>query len=426
MFKEARLSRHLTCQTPLKRIFSSFPRTDLSATRRQASYASVLFLSAAISLPAAQLVVQWDDNSGNETGYEIQRTEGGNPFATLGTVPANVTTFVDTAVIQGMVYAYRVRAYNHVQSSAFSNITEFVAPRDGNGGEGDYSAKGLAAPTSKLVNLSARAVPGTNERSLIVGFVVRDGPKSVLLRAVGPGIPGVSGASVSADPAFIVNHDGFSVGGNDNWKNSGRMSSVSDRVGAFPLVEGSSDAALLAGFLPGGNTMLIEGGGSGFAMAEIYDADSHARYAGRLVNLSVRAHTEDGDGVLIVGFVISGITPMRVLLRASGPALSDLGVDGAVADPQLTLFQGSHKRGYNDNWGGREDMNAAFAEAGAFEWGDAGSADAAMISTLAPGAYTAVVSGVGSTNGVVGGGLRVALASQPKRKKQVGSSSIHN
>jgi hypothetical protein len=159
------------------------------------------------------------------------------------------------------------------------------------------------------------------------------------------------------------------------------------------------DAALLAHFPPGGKTMLVEGNGSGFAIAEIYDTDDAADSSGRLVNLSVRARTETGDGVLIVGFVISGPNPMRVLLRASGPALHKLGVAGTLVDPQLTLFHGSEQWGYNDNWSGTDELNTAFAECGAFEWRDTGSTDAALIATLLPGAYTAIVSGVNGTNG---------------------------
>jgi hypothetical protein len=91
---------------------------------------------------------------------------------------------------------------------------------------------------------------------------------------------------------------------------------------------------------------------------------------------------------------------MRVLLRASGPALSGLGVAGALANPQLALFQGGDQKAYNDDWGGREELKAASAEAGAFAWRDRASTDAALIATLSPGAYTAVISGVEATSGV--------------------------
>lgn len=361
----------------------------------------LLYVSvAAISGSAAQLVVQWDDNSRDETGYEIQRTTRGSAFVTLGTVRANVTSFVDRSVIPGTAYAYRVRAYNGIQSSAFSNVTEFTVPHDSEGATVANRAGRLVSP-SKLSNLSARAVPGTGEKSLIMGFAVKEGAKSLLLRAIGPGIPGVSQTAVSSNPALTVQEIDSSTLANDNWDGSVRMTSAFDRLGAFPLARGSLDAALLARFSPGGKTVMVDGAGPGFAIAEIYDADTAEASPGRLVNLSVRAHAQNGDGVLIVGFVISGTAPMRVLLRASGPALCNLGVAGALVDPQLTLFRGSEQCGYNDNWGGNDGLNTAFAESGAFTWPDLESADAALMATLPPGGYTAIVSGVDGTTGVV-------------------------
>jgi hypothetical protein len=107
-----------------------------------------------------------------------------------------------------------------------------------------------------------------------------------------------------------------------------------------------------------------------------------------------------GDGVLIAGFVISGATPMRVLIRAVGPTLSSNGVTTALTDPQLALYRGSVLWDYNDNWAGEAKLAAAFTEAGAARWTDSGSKDAALLVTLPPGAYTAIVSGVNGASGV--------------------------
>ena len=121
-------------------------------------------------------------------------------------------------------------------------------------------------------------------------------------------------------------------------------------------------------------------------------------------NLSTRAQVGTGGNIIITGFNIGAGGNKQVLIRASGPALSGFGVTGVLADPRLELFSGQNRIAENDNWGtpigGATAVTAAnFTAVGAFQW-TAGSRDAALVSTLAPGAYTAQVSGAGATTGV--------------------------
>lgn len=125
--------------------------------------------------------------------------------------------------------------------------------------------------------------------------------------------------------------------------------------------------------------------------------------AGTLINVATRAFVGTGDQVLIGGFVIQGSQPKRVLVRAAGPALAAFGVGDALADPVLRIFANGSMISDNDNWGdGRttsaSEMSAAFQQVGAFAF-SAGSADAALLATLPPGAYSAVVEGVGGATG---------------------------
>ncbi len=88
-----------------------------------------------------------------------------------------------------------------------------------------------------------------------------------------------------------------------------------------------------------------------------------------------------------------------MLIRGIGPALFDaFGVSGVLADPKLEVFRQADgsKIGENDNWD--QALAATFDQVGAFRF-KAGSKDAALLLTLPPGAYTAQVSGVGSTTG---------------------------
>ncbi|MBL9199071.1 MAG: hypothetical protein JNL39_01140, partial [Opitutaceae bacterium] len=111
---------------------------------------------------------------------------------------------------------------------------------------------------------------------------------------------------------------------------------------------------------------------------------------GRLINLSVRTGAGSGAETLIAGFVVGGTGSKQVLVRAIGPTLGVFGVTGALADPRLGLFSGSTETATNSGWGGTTALTNAFAGVGAFALG-ATSRDAALLSTLAAGAYSAQV-----------------------------------
>ena len=100
------------------------------------------------------------------------------------------------------------------------------------------------------------------------------------------------------------------------------------------------------------------------------------------------------------GFVIQGSQPKTVLVRAAGPALAPLGVPDVLADPVLRLHPpGQAAIAENDNWDAVPNGIANVANSvGAFPFAR-GSRDAALLVSLAPGAYTAVVEGAGGTTG---------------------------
>jgi hypothetical protein len=121
-----------------------------------------------------------------------------------------------------------------------------------------------------------------------------------------------------------------------------------------------------------------------------------------VVNLSSRGLVGAGDDILIIGFVVTGNVPKKVLIRGVGPLLTARGVTGALADPRLLLFHGTTQIGENDNWSSgtdATDIAKAATTTGAAAL-DSGSKDAAMLISLAPGVYTAHVRGVGNATGV--------------------------
>jgi probable HAF family extracellular repeat protein len=125
-----------------------------------------------------------------------------------------------------------------------------------------------------------------------------------------------------------------------------------------------------------------------------------ANTVSRLNNLSVRTTAGTAANPLIVGLTTAGGTK-DILLRAVGPTLGQFGVGGTLADPQLALFNSSSvQTAQNDDWGGGVALQTSFTNVGAFPLGLT-SKDAALLSTLQPGGYTAQVSGIGGSTGVV-------------------------
>jgi hypothetical protein len=115
-----------------------------------------------------------------------------------------------------------------------------------------------------------------------------------------------------------------------------------------------------------------------------------------ITNLSTRASVETGQGVAIAGFIIKGTQPKQVVIRGLGPTLTQDGVSGALADPFLSLFDGNGKVLWtNNNW--KDSQQAAIQETGLAPTNDL---ESAILRTLAPGNYTAILSGRNGTTGI--------------------------
>ena len=122
-----------------------------------------------------------------------------------------------------------------------------------------------------------------------------------------------------------------------------------------------------------------------------------------LTNLSTRAVVGAGSDVMIAGFVVGGTTSKNIFVRAAGPALAGFGVAGALANPALRIVNNSGATvAENDDWdtgGAGTPLIAAANRLGGFAFAR-GSRDAALLTTLVPGAYTAIVSGAANTGGI--------------------------
>lgn len=120
----------------------------------------------------------------------------------------------------------------------------------------------------------------------------------------------------------------------------------------------------------------------------------------QLLNISSRAPVLTGDNVVIAGFIINGVEPKKVIIRGLGPSLN--GVGGALPDPTLELHQGSATLATNDNWKVRPDGSSQQADVEATTLPPSNDLESAIVATLNPGQYTAILAG---KDGGTGGGL---------------------
>ena len=115
----------------------------------------------------------------------------------------------------------------------------------------------------------------------------------------------------------------------------------------------------------------------------------------QLLNISTRAHVLTGDNVAIGGFIVKGTQPKKLLIRAMGPSLAAAGVSGPLQDPTIELHDSTGAIiASNDNW---QDTQASAITDTGIPPPDA--RESAIVQTLPPGTYTAVLRGKNDATG---------------------------
>ena len=287
------------------------------------------------------------------------------------------------------------------RGSSFPRTFDNLAIFDATGGDGTdigafevQTATPTPSPTptptpTTLGNISTRLRVETGDNVLIGGFIITGTQsKKVLLRAIGPSLP-LTG--VLTDPSLEL-HDGSGtlLTSNDNWKDAPNQQEIIDSTIPPP---NDLESAILMSLDPGPYTAIVSGVGNttGIGLVEAYDLESTADSV--LANISTRGLVQTGDNVMIGGFIILGTDPREVLLRAIGPSLP---LAGSLADPVLELHDGNGTLlTSNDNWRDTQEVEIA-----ATTIPPSDDAESAILQTLAPAAYTAVVRGVNNTTGV--------------------------
>ena len=212
--------------------------------------------------------------------------------------------------------------------------------------------------------------------------------KKIILRAIAPSL---SLTGQMLDPTLeLHNATGGTVSFNDNWGEAANSAEIA-ASGVAPT--NPNESAILTNLAPGSYTAVLSGANAttGTAVVEVYDLDKAA--SSKLANISTRASVRTGDNVLIGGLIIVGESAANVIVRAIGPSLP---IAGVIADPTLELRDASGVLlATNDNW--RSSQEAAIIESGV---APARDAEAAIVTSLAPGSYTAVVQGANGATGV--------------------------
>jgi hypothetical protein len=119
----------------------------------------------------------------------------------------------------------------------------------------------------------------------------------------------------------------------------------------------------------------------------------------QLGNLSTRGFVDTGNNVMIGGFILGPDEAQNanVLVRAIGPSLADFGVTDALADPVLELHDANGTLLMSDdNW--KDSVQQAEIEATGLA--PTNDLESAILMTLPPGGYTAIVAGSGGLTGV--------------------------
>lgn len=142
-------------------------------------------------------------------------------------------------------------------------------------------------------------------------------------------------------------------------------------------------------------------GGSSSAARTLIEKYSASVSPAQLQNISTRLRVQPGDNALIGGFIITGTEPKKVIVRALGPSISsnNVPVSGRLADPVLELHIGSAVT-TNDNWKAKADGSSQQAEIEDTGIPPQNDLESAIVRTLSPGPYTAVMRGNGGGTGI--------------------------
>jgi hypothetical protein len=246
---------------------------------------------------------------------------------------------------------------------------------------------------------------------LIEGFVVQ-GPagsaKKIIVRAIGPSLAAFGITDALPNPTLEIhdaNNNNAIVATNDDWK----VTQVGGIITAdqFAEISGSGfapgndlESAIIANLPPSSYTAVVRGVGNSVGTGVVDAYDLSATSSAKLVNVATRGLIQAGDKLMIAGFITQNGSA-RAVVRAIGPSLAAFGITNALADTTLQLRDANGVIVIeNDDWKVRSsDGGSQQAEIEATGLQPSDDREAAVVTTLPPGQYTAQVRGNPETTG---------------------------
>ncbi len=255
----------------------------------------------------------------------------------------------------------------------------------------------LPAP-AQLLNISTRARVQAGDNALFGGFIINGTePKQVLLRAIGPSVQsgGIPVEGRMTDPTLeLYDGSGALITTNDNWKDSPDRPGI-EATGIPPTDD--RESAIVRTLPPGSYTAIVRGknDSTGIALVEVYDRGLAAQSV--LANISSRSFVDANANVMIGGFIAGNLPGnTKVLVRAIGPSMGNQ-LANTLQDPTLSVHDSNGTAiASNDNW--RDSSQQSEIQATGIPPSD--DREAAVLATVAPAGYTAIVRGNNDTVGV--------------------------
>jgi hypothetical protein len=301
-------------------------------------------------------------------------------------------------------------------SPAINNGDPAAPPADQRGygrvGVPDVGAFEYGGVPTILANISTRSFVQIGDNVMIGGFIVQGTEtKRVIIRTIGPELTQYGVPNVLNNPTLEL-HDstGALIASNDDWHETiigGIITSdqwVDIANSGYAPTDGR-ESAIIADLPAGSYTAIVRGVNNmtGVALVDAYDLSPESNSI--LGNISTRSFVQTGDNVMIGGFIVQGTESKNVIIRAIGPELTQYGVTNPMADPTLELHDSTGALiASNDNWmttiiGGiiTSDQVTAIQNSG---YAPTDPSESAIIATLPPGNYTAILRGVNNTTGI--------------------------
>jgi hypothetical protein len=330
-----------------------------------------------------------------QIGTTLITTSSSSVALINGADARNVYFQVGTSVTlgSGSTFVGNLLAYASITAVSGTNLTGRLLALTGAVTLDTNNASSPGLSPAQLLNISTRLKAQTGDNVPIGGFIITgNAPKRVMVRGIGPSLIALN--PVLADPMLELHGaNGALMASNDNWKDTQQVEIENSTIAPTNDLE----SAIIATLAPANYTAILRGKNqtTGIGLVEMYDLDLTSD--SKLANISTRGLVQTGSDVMIAGFILgNGTASERVIIRAIGPSLAN--VANVLADPTLALHDGNGTLLISDdNWQDDPSQATQIIATGIAPQDDL---ESAIVTTLPPGSYTAIVEGKNGGTGV--------------------------